>query len=383
MIPLVPRVTLKEFLANPVYDRPTLVRDIISLDQVESIAEELMSRMGDAQVQLQRKTRGDSDKDDDGVTEIYDVTLQEAAEYMMDSSYDDSFFAFCEGLLDNDKCDDDDDDDDDDCAALSSRLSEIREAPFRGENWFDYFPPSIRPTDAVILAGEGSCSTLHRDPFEWTGTSICLEGTKIWRFIIPNEENGEGGVSKVDNALESYRLDSIAWTMEDEKKDPLVLSRGWQSDFFFYARRAEDVPSAMELSELEDDNMDAYVAEIEAVGTDISLLSPDEQILDLVQSKQFDFVTAIQQAGDLLIIPAHCWHQTYAPVPSIAVASQRCGAAVDGASVVQHVLESLSSTRTETLRPPDILMMARQSDYHEGDGKKVVHALVEHLSSMG
>ena len=121
------------------------------------------------------------------------------------------------------------------------------------------------------------------------------------------------------------------------------------------------------------------------MGTDISLLSPDEQILDLVQSKQFDFVTAIQQAGDLLIIPAHCWHQTYAPVPSIAVASQRCGAAVDGASVVQHVLESLSNTRTETVRPPDILMMTRQSDYRyqEGDGKKVVDALVEHLSSMG
>lgn len=379
MIPPVPRVTLEEFLADPVSDRPTLVRDIISPDQVETIAEELMTRMGDAEVQLQRKIRDNSDDDDDGVTEICDVTLQEAAEYMMDSSYDDSFFAFCEGMLD-------DLSDGSDCAALSSRLSKIREAPFRGENWFDYFPPSIRPTDAVILAGEGSCSTLHRDPFEWTGTSICLEGTKIWRFIIPNEEDGEGGVNKVDNALESYRLDSIAWTTAGEKKDPLVISRGWQSDLFFYARRAEDFPSAMELSELEDDNIEAYVAEIEAMGTDISLLSPDEQIADLVQSKQFEFATAIQQAGDLLIIPAHCWHQTYAPVPSIAVASQRCGAAVDGASVVQHVLESLSNTCTGTsskiVRPPDILM-TRQSDYQEGDGKKVVDALVEHISSMG
>ena len=379
MIPLVPRVTLEEFLANPVYDRPTLVRDIMSPDQVETIAEELMSRMGDVEVQLQRKIRGDSNGDDDDVTEIYDVALQEASEYMMDSSYDDSFFAFCEGLLD------DDNSDDDDCATLSSRLSEIREAPFRGENWFDYFPPSIRPTDAVILAGEGSCSTLHRDPFEWTGTSICLEGTKIWRFIIPNEESIEGKVSNLDDALESYRLDSIAWTTDDEKKDALVLSRGWQSDLFFYARRAEDVPSAMELLELEDDNIEAYVAEIEAMGTDISLLSPDEQISDLVQSKQFEFASAIQQAGDLLIIPAHCWHQTYAPVPSIAVASQRCGAIVDGASVVQHVLESLSNACTEPVRPPDILMMMRQSDYRyqEGDGKKVVDALVEHMSSMG
>ena len=328
---------------------------------------------------MQRKIRGDIDDNDidekvDGITEIYDVTLREAAEHMMESYHDDSFFAFCEGLLD-------DKSDDDNCAALSSRLSNIRETPFRGENWFDYFPPAIRPTDAVILAGEGSCSTLHRDPFEWTGTSICLEGTKIWRFIIPNEEDGEGGVSKVDDALESYRLDSIAWTTTDEEKDPLILSRGWQSNLFFFKERAEEIPSAWELSELEEDNIETYMAEIEAMGTDVSLLFPDEKISDLLQrGKKINFATAIQRDGDLLIIPAHCWHQTYAPVPSLAIASQRCGAEVDGRNVVQHILESLSNTHMGSGRPPDILR--RRSGYHEGDGKKVVNALVQYLSSL-
>merc|ERR1711983_229432 len=52
------------------------------------------------------------------------------------------------------------------------------------------------------------------------------------------------------------------------------------------------------------------------------------------------FVTAIQHPGDLLLIPAHWWHQTYAPLPSLAVASQRCGAKVDGANVIRHVLKT-------------------------------------------
>ena len=98
-----------------------------------------------------------------------------------------------------------------DSAEISNSLNKMCEAPFANqENWFDYFPLNIRPRDAIILAGSGATPTLHRDPFEWTGTSICLEGTKIWRFILPPSE---GGVSVVDEAFRSYHLDSIAWEM--------------------------------------------------------------------------------------------------------------------------------------------------------------------------
>ena len=93
---------------------------------------------------------------------------------MMDSKRNDSFFAFCEGLLPSDAT-----------VELHQQLTEIREAPFPNEeNWFNYFPDKVRPTDALILAGEGAVSTLHRDPFEWTGTSLCLEGVKEhWRSL--------------------------------------------------------------------------------------------------------------------------------------------------------------------------------------------------------
>ena len=366
--PFVPRVSLEDFLASPVYGTPTLIKDIVSSDQVETIAEELMARLGDADVQMQRKIRSAGSGGDD-ITEIYDITLLQAAEYMMESCHDDSFFTFCEGLLDEKS-------DDGDSNALSSRLGMIREAPFDvGENWFDYFPPSIRPTDALVLAGEGSCSTLHRDPFEWTGTSFCLEGSKIWRFIIPpttrNDEEG-GGVGEVDDALESYRLDSIAWTTtdttnskemaadEEEKRDALILSRGWQSDLHLYFSRAEEVLSALELSELEEDNMEAYVMEIEAMGADTSLLVPDERISDFLHNHKFNFSTAIQQAGDLLIIPSHWWHQ------------------------VQHILESLSNT-TNTCSdgsPLEISEILKKSSYEEGEGENVVNALVQLISSL-
>lgn len=115
---------------------------------------------------------------------MYNINLEDCIDYMMDSNNDDAYFAFCEGLLLPGSYDSTNE--------LSNKLREIREAPFVGqENWFDYFPLNIRPSDAIILAGSGATLTLHRDPFKWTGMSICLEGIKIhftsfargWRCI--------------------------------------------------------------------------------------------------------------------------------------------------------------------------------------------------------
>lgn len=159
---------------------------------------------------------------------MYNINLEDCIDYMMDSNNDDAYFAFCEGLLLPGSYDSTNE--------LSNKLREIREAPFVGqENWFDYFPSNIRPSDAIILAGSGATSTLHRDPFEWTGMSICLEGIKIWRFILPPLLE-DGGVSIVDGALSSYRLDSIAWEQDggNEEREPVAWSAGWQSDMSLF-----------------------------------------------------------------------------------------------------------------------------------------------------
>lgn len=57
--------------------------------------------------------------------------------------------------------------------------------------------------------------------------------------------------------------------------------------------------------------------------------------------KKIKIHTAIQKPGDLLVIPAHWWHQTFGLEPSVAVASQRCGTG-DAEMVFQHMLTQVS-----------------------------------------
>lgn len=389
---LVPRITLEAYLASPVYNSPVLIRDIVSSETIELLADTLMNSLGTETVSMQRKTKKRSrSKRSKSTTEIYDIALQHSIDYMMDSCHDDAYFAFCEGLLPINSLHDD-------RTKLSNDLKNILEAPFSNqENWFDYFPTSVQPTDAIILAGTGSTSTLHRDPFEWTGTSLCLEGTKIWRFILPpqnsSESNVGGGVAIVDEALKSYRLNSIAWE-EDEEVDhnhgdvPVILSAGWQSDMTLYDSIDEQFPSGFELMELEEEEDEKFDRELEAAVLGMSRLRPSNDALgaldQIAQSygtsnHSSPFITAIQRQGDLLIIPAHCWHQTYAPVPSVAVASQRCGATVDGANVIKHVIGvSTSNCNEEKLEVPDLL---QQDCYKEGVGREVVTTLLAYVTS--
>ena len=360
---VVPRITLDEFISSPIRDEPIIIRDIASPEQIEAMADELMSLLGDEQIQMQHKVKHDDNGET--TTDIYDISLHESIDYMMDSKPDDSFFAFCEGLLPSDST-----------VKLHQKLTDIREAPFPNEeNWFNYFPDKVRPTDALILAGEGATSTLHRDPFEWTGTSLCIEGVKLWRFILPNGEH-----SNVDEALKSYRLDSIAWeddeaVAEENQQDPLILSAGWQSNMNLYDSVDKEFPTAIDWAILEEENYKMFRKDIISLGSDASLLRPSSEASDALKSisgNKIPFVTATQFAGDLLLIPAHCWHQTYAPTPSIAVASQRCGVS-DGAKVVQHVLNL--NDRSKPL--PDLLH--RNYVYEEGIGKEVTAELLSYV----
>ncbi len=185
------------------YETPVLVENALSASLSEEICDSIVYHLGHASVDLQRKHKGQEDTKSNGgakeQTQIYNVPLSEALALIMDSKHHDSLFCFSEGLLDsvvdNEEgqkemeaikeiftstrekmfCDHgfegDDDDDDEGELDLPSDLD--------SSNLFDFFPSSVRPSDCVVIAGEGATSTLHRDPFCWTGTSLCLEGTKV------------------------------------------------------------------------------------------------------------------------------------------------------------------------------------------------------------
>ena len=136
----------------------------------------------------------------------------------------------------------------------------------------------------------------------------------------------------------------------------------------------EEFPTAIDWATLEEENYKLFQKEIISLGSDTSLLRPSSEASDALKSisgNNIPFVTATQFAGDLLLIPAHCWHQTYAPTPSIAVASQRCGVS-DGAKVVQHVL-NLNDPKPL----PDLLQ--RNNAYEEGIGKEVTTELLSYV----
>jgi hypothetical protein len=291
-------------------------------------------------------------------TKLYECTLDQAIDLMMcQSNHTQSMIAFCEGLLEN--------------VRDGTQFNGKQQLALKDDNidWFDSFPPEFRPTDCVILAGEGATSTLHRDPFEWTGTSLCLEGTKLWRFISPSNstsssDDGENALQAIDDLVGAYRLPSVAW--DDESG--VSLSAGWQSDSSLYSDRDASVPSAKALSEMEDS---ARFTTLENIALEWpTSLHPN------FDTNNCSCWTIIQKPGDLLLIPAHWWHQTYALEPSLAVSSQRCGSTIDAARVIRHILSTTSTLETA----PDLLLQSNFSTYmQEKDVTKVVRELFDHL----
>jgi hypothetical protein len=338
----VPKISLSEFQPEAYQDKPLVIET--GMD-VESLCDGLMEHISSKTITLQQKQKQQ--------TKFYECTVHQAIDpIMLKSKHGNSFFAFSEGLLDD--------------YEYSKHLTG-KELLLNSDDanevdcWFDYFPPHLQPSDCVILAGEGATSTLHRDPFEWTGTSLCLEGTKLWRFLDPKDS-----VSDIDELLKAYRLPSTAWNSENN--DDIPLSAGWQSDFSLYADRYKFIPSAKSLSNMNDDQR---FDKLDSIAMDWQQLRPNNK--DLIQSVCW---TVIQKPGDLLLIPAHWWHQTYGLEPSLAVASQRCVSKIDAGRVIQHMLSTTGALDTA----PDILIQEDYASYKEKEKvAQIMNSLFGHL----
>lgn len=321
----------EEFLETPV-----LVTGVLEPWECEGICQEIMAVSDTLPVTVQRKQRwrpNDNDSEYDSVsstaaetttkatTSFYDCTLQQGIDAIMDSHHDDTRFIFQEGLLESHPL-------------LSTglvlpRIKQVQEALFHDKDWLSYLPTV--PSTCVVIAGEGATSTLHRDPMEWTGISICLEGTKVWRFLAPSPN-----VTTIDTMLNSYRLQSIAW----EEDEDIPISAGWQSDdYSLYDKRINDgsIPSAQSLDQIT--NVTDKWRLIDSIATCTTKLQPHLPPLHVPTTPSVLW-TAVQKPGDLLVIPAHWWHQTYALEPSIAIASQRSGTIRDAPRLMKHILQT-------------------------------------------
>jgi hypothetical protein len=146
----------------------------------------------------------------------------------------------------------------------------------------------------------------------------------------------------LDDALGSYRLGSIAWQSDDEGTDSIALSAGWQSDLSLYRRcDHESIPSAQVLAGMEDREKMQLLQKLNS----LDVLGPD-----IPTNAGAAIHTVIQKPGDLLLIPAHWWHQTYALEPSVAIASQRCGTK-DLGFILDHISNQVHAQRRSTLKP--------------------------------
>eukprot|EP00794_Sanderia_malayensis_P016764 gene16764-18458_t len=68
--------------------------------------------------------------------------------------------------------------------------NDIRTPIYLKEDFFSLLPESIRPWNAMLLWGpKYSRSTLHIDPYNWTGTNAVIKGRKLWKMYPPGQDH--------------------------------------------------------------------------------------------------------------------------------------------------------------------------------------------------
>ena len=263
-------------------------------------------------------------------------------------------------------------------------VTERDHASLHDEDMFNFFPPDLKPSDCVVVAGEGATSTLHRDPYTWTGTSLCLEGTKVWRFIAPpgavracNDYCHDSNVKAIDDAVKSYRLPSSAW------ESNTFLSSGWQSDMSLFAQRHVEIRSAESFADLEEKSPPEKYEEMKSIAMGMDIISPSLDFPSVVgDGDEVPTIYAIvQEPGDLLIIPAYWWHQTFALEPSIAIASQRAGRYRDAKRIIMHILETMGMEEVNADELPSTLNDVL-NDTHTGPLEDIPKALFRYLACL-
>ena len=147
--------------------------------------------------------------------------------------------------------------------------------------------------------------------------------------------------------------------------------------------RSDDSPSAEEFASLEEHNSEKVMELMDKIALDVDRLVPSADILHWLSIRSIDdsptIFTCIQKPGDLLVIPALWWHQTYALQPSVAIASQRGSMSRDAKRVIEHIFDT-TGLKIDKLDLPLVIQQVLNGSY-TGEPETLVNALFEVLSS--
>jgi len=153
---------------NPFFETPVLIENAVSKQECEFICDTIVQELGGSIVDLQRKTKiVEEDRTLSTRTDIMECELQEAFGYVMESQHNDAYFCFCEGILEEQKS----------LKGVKGMLHHAKERLFGvmgagrqdddtintalKRDLFEYFPDDTKPSDCVVVAGEGATSTVR------------------------------------------------------------------------------------------------------------------------------------------------------------------------------------------------------------------------------
>jgi hypothetical protein len=143
-------------------------------------------------------------------------------------------------------------------------MLDVKRPVYIEEDFFKLLPKELQPWDTMLLWGTSfSRSSLHIDPYNWTGTNAVLKGRKKWKLFPPGQ------------------------------------------DHLLYVRKNQHCGFPLDCFK--------YNSEVDA-------FDPDYDMYPLfAKAKYIEFE---QLPGELLMIPTGWFHQAYNPEECLAISSQ-------------------------------------------------------------
>lgn len=143
---------------------------------------------------------------------------------------------------------------------------QVPQSIYTQEDFFQQFPAEVRPWDCMLLWGTAhSRSSLHIDPYNWTGTNAVIYGTKKWKLFPPGQ-------------------DHLLYTFPDAKC--------------------------------------GFPLECKKYNSPVDAFAPESELQQFPLFKSAKYIEVEQKAGELLFIPTGWFHQAYNAKETLAISGQ-------------------------------------------------------------